>query len=578
MRATLARHLGHGDTGDEAELRRGRRYAVAAPAGRPVRVVRRAAAARWSPTGSTAATPTAAAATLDADLAWQPELWRRLVDRGRRAAAARAPRRRPLARLRDEPEAFDLPPRLSLFGHTRLPVTEIELLDALAAHRDVHLWLPHPSAALWDALAEPRRRRRPRRRRQPPAGRAPAAGHASAATAASCSGPSAAVPADDRRTTPMPAAPGHPARLAPARPARRHAPRPTGRGLADGDRCVQVHACHGAARQVDVLREVLLGLLEDDPTLEPRDILVMCPDIETYAPLITAGFGLGDVVGAAATRPTGCGSGSPTARSAQTNPLLGVAAQLLDLAGGRATGQRRCSTSPQAEPVRRRFGFTDDDLDQLDRLGRASPACGGRFDAEHRDAVRPGRLRRRTPGEFGLDRLLTGVAMSDDSSAWLDRALPLDDVGSSAGRPGRPARRVRRPAARRDRPAHRHPPARPTGWTALDDGVAALTARRVATTAGSRPGAARARPGRRATPPTSARRRPAAARRPRAARPTGSPAARPGPTSAPARSPSARWCRCARCRTGWSACSASTTGCSRGRARSTATTCSPATR
>ena len=40
------------------------------------------------------------------------------------------------------------------------------------------------------------------------------------------------------------------------------------------------------ARQVDVLREVLLGLLADDPTLEPRDILVMCPDIETYAPLI----------------------------------------------------------------------------------------------------------------------------------------------------------------------------------------------------------------------------------------------------------------------------------------------------
>ena len=39
---------------------------------------------------------------------------------------------------------------------------------------------------------------------------------------------------------------------------------------------------------------MLLGLLEDDPTLEPRDIVVMCPDIETYAPLIVAGFGLGE--------------------------------------------------------------------------------------------------------------------------------------------------------------------------------------------------------------------------------------------------------------------------------------------
>ena len=41
-----------------------------------------------------------------------------------------------------------------------------------------------------------------------------------------------------------------------------------------------------------MLREVLVGLLADDPTLEPRDIVVMCPDIETFAPLIAAAFGL----------------------------------------------------------------------------------------------------------------------------------------------------------------------------------------------------------------------------------------------------------------------------------------------
>ena len=68
------------------------------------------------------------------------------------------------------------------------------------------------------------------------------------------------------------------------------------RSPSSGDRSVQVHSCHGVARQVEVLREVLLGLLADDDTLEPRDILVMCPDIETYAPLIVAGFGLGEVV------------------------------------------------------------------------------------------------------------------------------------------------------------------------------------------------------------------------------------------------------------------------------------------
>jgi exodeoxyribonuclease V gamma subunit len=33
-----------------------------------------------------------------------------------------------------------------------------------------------------------------------------------------------------------------------------------------------------------VLREVLLGLLAADPTLEPRDVLVMCPDIDPTPP------------------------------------------------------------------------------------------------------------------------------------------------------------------------------------------------------------------------------------------------------------------------------------------------------
>ena len=50
-----------------------------------------------------------------------------------------------------------------------------------------------------------------------------------------------------------------------------------GRVVDPDDRSVQVHACHGSHRQIDVLREVLVGILQDRPDLEPRDILVMCP-------------------------------------------------------------------------------------------------------------------------------------------------------------------------------------------------------------------------------------------------------------------------------------------------------------
>ena len=79
-----------------------------------------------------------------------------------------------------------------------------------------------------------------------------------------------------------------------------------------------------------MLREVLVGLMEDDPTLQPRDIIVMCPDVDAYAPLIQAAFGLGaDVAGPAV-------GAHPAHRLrvrladrglAVTNPLLGVARQ-----------------------------------------------------------------------------------------------------------------------------------------------------------------------------------------------------------------------------------------------------------
>ncbi|BDX34294.1 RecBCD enzyme subunit RecC [Mycobacterium antarcticum] len=415
---TLATHLGCFETGAERELRQGRRYAVA----------RRIAAlfasyARQRPqllagwlTGDTA--------DLDADLDWQPPLWCALAGR----IPADPPHVRhgkTVARLREAPS--DLPPRLSLFGHTRLPVTEIELLDALATHHDVHLWLPHPSDALWRALddlrgAVPRCTDTSHRR----------VGHPLLATLGrDVRELQRTLPAalDTDEYLGRPAGAGdQPADLLGwlQSDIAANAVRAQGRTLPVGDRSVQVHACHGPARQVDVLREVLLGLLTDDPTLEPRDILVMCPDIETYAPLINADFGLGDVLRDA--HPAHRLRMRLADRSlVQTNPLLAVASQLLDLAGRRATASEVLNVA-QTAPVRARFGFTDDNLEDITRWVRQSNIRWG-FDQEHRrpygvDFVHD-------TWHFGLDRVLAGVAMSDDAHAWIGATLPLDDVSSN---------------------------------------------------------------------------------------------------------------------------------------------------
>jgi exodeoxyribonuclease V gamma subunit len=415
---TLATHLGYREAGEEKELRMGRRYAVA----------RRLAGlfasyARQRPrllidweNGS--------AAGITADLQWQPPLWRALLDRVD-ADPPHVRHAKTLATLQESPT--ELPERLSLFGHTRLPSTEIELLEALSTHHDLHLWLPHPSDTLWESLASvhgqiPRREDTSHRE----------VGHPLLATLGrDLRELQRGLPSDPKTDEYLGlGAGGH------DRPdtllgwlqsdITANAVRRDGRTLAVGDRSVQVHSCHGPARQIDVLREVLLGLLNDDPTLEPRDILVMCPDIETYAPLIVAGFGLGDMI--KGVHPAHQLRVRLADRSlVQTNPLLGVASQLLALAGGRATSSEVLNLA-QAAPVRARFGFTDDNLEDITRWVRQANIRWG-FDRDQRKPYGVDFVQ--NTWRFGIDRVLAGVAMSDDSRAWLDTTLPLDDVSSN---------------------------------------------------------------------------------------------------------------------------------------------------
>lgn len=416
--ATLATHLGHFDAdAAEAELRRGRRYSVA----------RRLAGlfasyARQRPqllidwlAGH--------APDVDADLAWQPELWRALVA----AVPADPPHirhQKTIARLREGPA--ELPARLSLFGHTRLASTEVELLEALATHHDLHLWLPHPSDELWQALTG----LHGVVLRRADTSRAAARHPLLETLGRDLRELQRALPSDPASDEFLNFSGGA------AKPDTllgwlqsdivANAVRPRGRRLRPGDRSVQVHACHGPARQIDVLREVLLGVLADDPTLQPRDIVLMCPDIETYAPLIVAGFGLG-VTGVESHPSHQLRVKLADRALTQTNPLLAVVAELLAIAGTRATASQVLNIA-QAPPVRARFGFTDDNLDAITDWVRQSNIRWG-FDPQHRASYGLGQFVHNT-WRFGLDRVLTGVVMSDDSRAWLDTALPLDDVAS----------------------------------------------------------------------------------------------------------------------------------------------------
>lgn len=409
----LSRHLGHGSD----DFRTGRRYATAAHLADLMRsygAQRPQMLLDWADGRDTDGT----GAPLAEHLLWQPELWRRLRERiGSDSPAQRLDAA--CARLRAEPGVVDLPERLSLFGPTRLTTVQLAVLSALGAGRDVHLWLPHPSPAMWQALAEipPRLRR------------------ADDDSALAVRHPLLAALARDvrefqMRLSVLGAVDVHHPSDEPAGTllGRLQADIRAGRapvaGSASADGTVQIHACHGPTRQVEVLRESLLHLFRDDPTLEPRDVIVMCPDVETYAPLVHAAFGQG-VDGH-----PGHGLRVRVADRAlrRTNPVLAVVATLLDLADARVTASQVLDLAA-APPVRRRLRFTDDDLERLQEWTVATGARWGLAKGQ-RAAVGLADFPQNTFGT-ALDRLLLGVAADESQSEWLSLALPFDDVDSN---------------------------------------------------------------------------------------------------------------------------------------------------
>jgi exodeoxyribonuclease V gamma subunit len=450
----LARHLGAAERDEEARAaRRDRRFSALRHMAdlydryglhRPDMIRAWAAGADVHATG----------APLPEAARWQAELWRRL----RAAMPLPSPAERVRAaceRLRDEPGVAALPARLSVFGLTRLPAGRLEVLEALAEHRAVHLFLLHPSPELWRRVAAVAGSDRVVRRREDPTrelaanpllaswgqdarelqlvagGGAEDRHHAVEHAAGTLL---ARIQADVREDRPAPGVPlpGQADQRAPLDPA---------------DRSLEVHACHGRARQVEVVRDAILHRLAQDPTLEPRDVIVMCPDIEAFAPLIQATFGAGEAAAAdagedgegdgphgdepapAAPRPPDLRVRLADRSLRQTNPVLGVVASLLELAAQRVTASQVLDLADR-EPVRRRFGFDDDELTRVRDWVAASGIRWG-LDAGHRAPFKLAALGAGT-WRAGLDRILVGATMTDDPPRLVGGVLALDDVESGA--------------------------------------------------------------------------------------------------------------------------------------------------
>ena len=374
------------------------------------------------------------------DDGWQPRLWRAL--RRRLAAphlgdAARAF----VDRLRD-PAPLQVPERLCLFGLSTLPPFYLELLTALATRREVHLFVLQPSMA-WFADT-----RTPRQALAAAAslGLDPADAHLEQGHPLLASlgrigrefqGLLEELPATDAEcfVHPGDATLLHTlqADVLELRHRGRDDDAPS-RSIPAADRSISLHACHGPMRQVEVLRDQLRSLFEADPSLQPRDVVVMCPDVEAYAPLVRAAF---DPVTEDPDAPPGpAPAGAIPYRIAdrslrRDNAVAEVLLRMLELVGGRVTANEVHDLLCM-EAVCRRFEILVDELDQVARWVRDSGVRWG-VDAAHRERLGQPAEAQNT-WRFGLDRLLVGFAAPTSGAALVEGVLPYDEIEGGAAR------------------------------------------------------------------------------------------------------------------------------------------------
>ena len=193
--------------------------------------------------------------------------------------------------------------------------------------------------------------------------------------------------------------------------------------VVDEDHSFTLHACHSPMREVEVLHDQLLAMFDADPSLKPRDIIVMVADINAYSPAIQAVFG-----NAPGERFIPY---SISDRSAdQESPILAAFIQLLNLVN------TRCLASELLEileipAILGRFGLNEDEFIQAKRWVEESgirwglnPNTGVEFDLPETA---------QNTWQFGIERMLLGYAMPASAGLFYDGKQALSAYNEVQG-------------------------------------------------------------------------------------------------------------------------------------------------
>lgn len=363
---------------------------------------------------------------LSQDQQWQPALWREV--RSLIAVPSRAEvMPQLLADLCDGRVQPQLPQRVGVFGVSAVAPGQLSVLCALAHVRDVHVYLVHPSAVAWQQC------RQQLQGKLTPRSACDATAHVRHRLVRSWARPAMEATALLGGVAVFGVLAEQHQHLHPAHEFTNGAAsllhqmqgdiaadhEPLGSRAHIVDNSVQIHACHGTTRQLEVLRDALGHLFAADATLAPHDVMIVCPDLTRFAPLISSVFQRGTFPVPVQVSDLSLGI---------ENPVATALSALVEFASGRCTASDLLGLCSLA-PIQRKLGLSYDDLSRIDQWIVDLGTTWG-LDAEHRSEWVPAHV---TEGTWAsaLDRVLLGAAMPCPTPrVGAGGIVPFDDVSA----------------------------------------------------------------------------------------------------------------------------------------------------
>ena len=184
------------------------------------------------------------------------------------------------------------------------------------------------------------------------------------------------------------------------------------------DRSIDIHSCHSPMREIEILHDQLRHMFENDPALKPRDILIMTPDIENYAPFIQAVFEHPDNKNAI---PYSISDRNLRKESQIIDTFL----MILDLVGSRLEANAMLAIL-ECPAVAQKFDIARDDMPLIIHWLEKTRLSWGQSGI-HRTQFGMAAYSENT-WQNSLDRLLLGYAMTGDNEAPFNNILPFDEI------------------------------------------------------------------------------------------------------------------------------------------------------